>query len=69
MRRGVYLLLTVFLVQLSGLRAALRAEPPPDARVLPDEHQDNTAQFILTAGLLHNFYSEFPGINRRDPEY
>jgi len=34
-RRGVYLLLAVFRVQLSGRRALLLAEPALDARVLP----------------------------------
>jgi len=46
----------------------VRAEPLPVARLLPDEHQDNTTQFILTAGLLPEFPLELPGIHHRNTE-
>jgi hypothetical protein len=31
--------------------------------VLPDEHQDKNAEFILTTGLLREFPLEFSGIH------
>jgi hypothetical protein len=31
--------------------------------VLPHQFEGNAAEFILAAGLLHQFYSELPGIN------